>query len=103
MPDTVVAGTLVEATVEYCKTTPGPATSTYTLITEGELAFYAAPIESNRPTGCDTAIIQVEIPASAPAGTARYDVDVQREYNPVHSDTVSASSNEFLIKAPSGE
>lgn len=97
LPDVVVAGEQVEATVEYCKTVSGPAISTYTLETEGGLAFYTAPIESNRPVGCDNAVIQVLIPESAPEGTAHYDVDVQRQYNPFHSDTISASSNQFTI------
>jgi hypothetical protein len=97
LPDVVTAGEIVDAEVEYCKTVNGPAVSTYTLETESGLAFYTAPIESNRPTGCDKAIIQVQIPSTAPAGKARYEVDVQRQYNPIHSDTISAESNQFTI------
>jgi hypothetical protein len=97
VPDVVTAGEMVNAEVEYCKTINGPAVSTYTLETESGLAFYTAPIESNRPIGCDRAVIQVSIPESAPAGTAIYEVDVRRQYNPFHSDTISAESNQFLI------
>jgi hypothetical protein len=97
VPEVVTAGETVDAEVTYCKTVSGPAVSTYTLETEGGLAFYTAPIESNRPIGCDTTIVQIMIPENAPAGLAHYEVDVQRQYNPVHSDTVNATSNEFTI------
>ncbi len=98
LPEVVTQGQFVDAEINYCKTVSGPAVSTYTLETEGGLAFYtAAPVESNRPTGCDVAIVQVLIPENAPPGYATYDVDVQRQYNPFHSDTVNATSNEFTI------
>lgn len=97
VPEVVTQGQLVDAEINYCKTVSGPAVSTYTLETEGGLAFYSAPIESNRPTGCDTAIVQILIPENAPTGYAHYDVDVQRQYNPFHSDTINATSNEFTI------
>jgi hypothetical protein len=97
IPEFVTQGQLIDAEVSYCKTVSGPAVSTYTLETESGLAFYTAPIESNRPVGCDTAIVQILIPESAPPGKAHYDIDVQRQYNPIHSDTINATSNEFTI------
>jgi hypothetical protein len=97
LPDVVTTGEAVDAKVNYCKTVNGPAVSTYTLVTKDGLAFYTAPIESNRPIGCDVAIVRVLIPENAPPGEAHYDIDVRRQYNPFHSDTISATSNQFII------
>lgn len=99
IPDVVYTGTSVYAEVDYCKTVPGPAVSSYSLVSS-EQVFYFEPIESHRPLGCDNARIQVQIPSEAPVGVAHFELDVLREYNPLHKDVISVKSNEFEIKHP---
>ncbi len=99
VPEQAVAGEEIDVRITYCKSVPGTATSTFTLVTETQV-FYFPPVESNRPTGCDEAVIPIALPVNVPPGTAHFELDIQREYNPLHSDTISAESDEFEIVAP---
>lgn len=96
VPDVVRAGEEVHIVVDYCKTVEGKAESNYTLITESQ-AFYAPPLTTSRPVGCDTATVPIIIPPTAMSGEAHYELDVFRQFNPLNTGVESAKSNTFMI------
>lgn len=99
VPDTVTAGEIVHINVDYCKTTEGKAESNYSLVTESQV-FYAPPIVTSRPVGCDIATLELMIPVTAQPGRAHYELDVFRQFNPLNSGITSGRSNDFTIVAP---
>lgn len=92
---TVKAGETLEYTVDYCKYLPMSATVTRAFV--DEVLFSTPPTTTNRPIGCRTDHIMIEIPKGLVSD--QYTLQLKYEYkvNPLRTMIITAQSEPFTV------